>query len=514
MFALDKNTGNQLWKFPTVESVDGAFKTAPVMSDGTLVVGTDRSLYGIDPDTGKQKWYYPLPGQQDTIFGQLVSVGKSVAFGDGPDNLMAVNGADGKPTWKDPQHVYDQLKGNLAAFQNNLYFFTQTNNLCSMDVVSPERVKIIARFTSVSADATPVVNSDVLYANSGSYVVAVNAFSGTARWQKDTAEELVFGPAVSSEGVASVSRDGIVTIMDLFGNVKSIRDETKHTSLPMKIDLQAQPLAQPTAIGKFFVVPTMNGALNLIDPDSGQIVWQYAIHPMSAASAKKAPPLSPNERPDAYFYTVGAAGPVVASGDTMLVLAQDGSLLAFDKQTGVDMTGPKVKMRWPAEGAELNGKGLQLVFNIADEASGVNAKSIKITVDDKDMTYEYTADGNATVVFSDLNDNKTLDNGRHNIVVSAKDWMGNITTQHYTILIDNSLPLLNQPKLQQPTRAGKFGGGIGGGSAGGGDTGGGDNGGGGDSGGGDNGGGGGDTGGGGGAGDGGGGGDTGGGGGG
>src|SRR5437588_3741861 len=136
IYALDRETGNQKWKFPTVENVDGYFQGSPVMCDGVVVTETGHTVYGIDPATGLQKWYFKLPDAQTSIVGQPVATTKSVVFKLGEENLMAVNGADGKATWPNPQHVYDRLKGNLGSFTDSVFFFTQANDLDRMNVLS------------------------------------------------------------------------------------------------------------------------------------------------------------------------------------------------------------------------------------------------------------------------------------------------------------------------------------------------------------------------------------------
>src|SRR4051812_21729743 len=58
-FALDKATGNQKWRFPLVDPIQGFFIGAPVLINGTLVISADnRKVYGLDPATGQERWTY------------------------------------------------------------------------------------------------------------------------------------------------------------------------------------------------------------------------------------------------------------------------------------------------------------------------------------------------------------------------------------------------------------------------------------------------------------------------
>jgi len=161
-------------------------------------------------------------------------------------------------------------------------------------------------------------------------------------------------------------------------------------------------------------------------------------------------------------FVIPAAGSAVVSGDTLLILAEDGSLLAFDKKSGVDLVGPQVKMLYPAEGAQLNAQNLTLVFRISDEASGFQDKTLKITVGGNPVDAELLPDGTAAVYFTELGKNKPLGDGRAEIVVSISDWMGNKTDQHFTILIDNTLPVSAAPANVTPPGRGGGGAGVGG----------------------------------------------------
>ena len=409
-----------------------------------MVSATDTTLYGVDPATGVQKWYYKLQDPQQEISSQPVSVGKQVVFPVNAEYLVAINGADGKETWPAQQHIFELLKGNLGANGDLLFYFTQHNALCAMNVGSPTKVKTYASFSTLSENATPVVVSDILYVNSSSYVAALNAFNGSTRWQTDTQEDLVYGPAITSDSVAVVSRDGILTIMDLRGKIRDMKDPSGKGLIPMKIDLQSGAAARPTAAGSLFMVPTLNGALNLVDPKTGRIVWRYIVHPMSAEEA-----IVNNSRnqqgggkggggggglgggggargvggaggttggtgggstgggangqpgntliPDPADFDVPVAGATVVSGNTLLVLAADGSLLAFDKDSGVDVTGPEVKMLFPSAGSEVSGQDLSVVFRISDDNSGVNEKTITVTYNGKPLDNSFTADGKDTV---------------------------------------------------------------------------------------------------------------------
>ncbi len=122
VFALDKDTGNEKWKFPTVQDVQGYFRKTPVMAGGLLVVATDNFLYGLDPDTGVQKWYYKLVDPTQMISGQPVSTGKFVVCALNAEYLIALNGEDGKEIWPAQEHISDHMRGDMTTYGDTLFF--------------------------------------------------------------------------------------------------------------------------------------------------------------------------------------------------------------------------------------------------------------------------------------------------------------------------------------------------------------------------------------------------------
>jgi hypothetical protein len=186
--------------------------------------------------------------------------------------------------------------------------------------------------------------------------------------------------------------------------------------------------------------------------------------------------------------SIPASGAAVLAGQTLLIPARDGSILAFDKDLGVDLTPPTAKQLWPTPGDVVSGQPpLELIFRVQDEAAGINESTIKVEIDGEQVGASYSRDGYLRVAFSTIPDtskapllavqgdgttarrNNTLQDGRHAVVVTATDWMGNVSKTTYSIVIDNALKPLPLPGADQTGQAGGPGGrgGPGGGGRGG-----------------------------------------------
>ncbi len=486
VFCIDRETGNLRFRFPAVDPIPGVFRSSPVRAaNGTSVVaGDNKIVYGFDGETGELKWSYNLPGG---LYGQPVAVNKYVIVGQSNNKLVAIDAENGQPGWTNPFNVLDGLNGTLGVYRDSVLFFTNRNEIVSLNVIN-QRFDWRRALTQIPPNAQPTVYGEDIFLVSGPYLIQLAASTGVPRWQQATGMIMNTAPAASASGVMVVSQDGKVMVYDPV-NRQSI------TKKP--IDLGTLAVARPTAVGTNFVVPTTIGGLALVDPKAGQVTWNYLIRPLGDPNQQNnagaggpggglggglgGPGGGPggfgggpggfgggagagggqnNQQPNRVV-TIQPAAPAVLAGTTLLVPAKDGSILAFDRTTGVDLTVPKVEMLFPNPGDQVAGvPPLLLLFRIEDIASGIKNDTLKVEIGGQAMDYQLDRDGRIVVRFSQTGKNKPLSDGRKEIVVTVSDWLGNVAKQTYALTIDNTLPPIRLPGTQDPNNPG--GGGIGG----------------------------------------------------
>lgn len=490
VFCIDKDTGNLRFRFPAVDPIPGVFRSSPVAVGNTVVVvGDNKIAYGFSPENGELKWSFNLPG---SAFGQPTSTGKVAVIAQSDNKLVGINEA-GEAAWPNAFNVMEGISGNLAAYKDSVIFFNTRNELVSLSTTNL-RYDWRRQLAQVAPNATPTIFGEDVFVNSGPYLIQVNAGSGIPRWQVTTGMQLVFSPTVSAEGVAVVSQDGKVMVYDPISR-------SPITKQPISLGTLA--VAPMTASGSNFIVPTTVGGIALVDSKKGSVTWSYLIRPIgdpdsSSSSTNGGRPGGPgfggggqglgggggiggqglgggggiggqgrsNSQNEEKVITIQPAAAAVVSGQTLLVPAKDGSILAFDPQTGVDLTAPKVDMLFPNPGDQVSGQPpLLLVFRLEDIASGVKEDSLKITVGGTVLEHTLQRDGMVVVRFSQTGKNKPLSDGRKEIVVTVSDWLGNTINKSYALAIDNTLPPIKIPGAEEPNRPG---GGLGGGRPGGG----------------------------------------------
>ncbi|MBI1756352.1 MAG: PQQ-binding-like beta-propeller repeat protein [Fimbriimonas ginsengisoli] len=469
IYALDRSTGNTLWRFPAGVAGTALFKEAPVLvGDTLLALGSNRTVYALNSATGKQRWQRLLIANALT---NVVVAGNLAVVGLTDNTFIALSLATGEDAWQDPFKIpapadatiygstasnaktYERIVGDIASYGTTILAFNAESELLGISATSA-KVLWRQRFTFVSPDVVPVVFGDTVYVATGTFLAAVNTLTGTAKWQQDLGESIAFKPGVSSSGVAVVSRQGKLAAFDLAGR----------PLLREPIATGTYPVAEPTVIGTDVLLPATSGHLLLLDTRTSSTRWVFTIKPVTGKIA-----VASAGGTTTFSNVVSASGPAIVASGTLLVMVKDGSLLAFDKQTGVDLTPPEVKMVWPNPGDQISGRlPMTFYFEIEDEASGIDPKTLKFTVDGKTVESERNKDGRYLVKLHITQENRPLREGKHTITVQAVDWSGNRAEETFILMVDNTLQPLGQPVLgPQPGDTGGGGGGGRGGRGGG-----------------------------------------------
>lgn len=469
VYAVDQESGNGKWRFPSGAPIEsGNFKTGVLATSTMIVAAVDNKIvYGIDKETGAQKWQYISP---EKVIGTPVSVGNFVALQLGDSSIMVLNAADGSAAWERPVKFLDGIVGQIAGFREMVIFGTQGDKIYAWDVVTKKQawVQRLGRF---NAEFKPVVYNDNIYCVNSDFLSVISGANGTRRWERNLRGTGKYFASVNQFGSAAVTGDGLVTVFDPSG-----REVFKKA-----VDLGSSSSAAPVLTSSVVAIPTANGAVNLLDSKTGAVKWDFVVRPLVAtlpagaeaggSSGKGGGPGgfgSPGggggaqTTDEAPKYVTAAAAPVI-SGDALLLLARDGSMLSFDAVNGVDLTPPSVKMVFPNPGDAVNGQPpLQLFFKIADEASGLNTKTLKVTINGQEYESRLTNDGYVIVKFSG-GKNQPLMDGRKEIKVSVSDWLGNAANQSFFLTIDNALSPIKLPgsDTNDPAQGGGKGGGKG-----------------------------------------------------
>lgn len=453
LYALDLQTGNQLWRFPREIANAGVFRSMPILMGSTLIaISENHYAYAVDEATGVIKWSHFFT---KSPLGQPIPIGdKLVAFELSDNSFDALDLETGASAIAEPIKVEGQIQGSPVGYRDSVLYFNSASQLVSLNLLT-QKVAWMIPFVFADASVKPIVSGDTVYIASGNYLAAVNAASGRGKWQIDVQQPIAFPPAVSARSIVVFTRDGKMMTIDLLRGRPLFREPIETGIVPIA---QASPMGEreitettkmfsamsfedeetkkpqkaPTAgTGDIFAVPGGNGSVNLINVRSGDILWSFVMKPSVP------PEIVAGRR--SVDYTL-AAGPAVLAGKSMLVVTKDGSLLSFDADNGIDLTPPTAKLLQPSPGETLSGQPpLTLVFSVEDEASGLNENSVQILLDDKPVAFSKSRENYFLVRVSSTGKVKPIADGRHKFTVIAEDWLGNSGKTDFYLNIDNTL---------------------------------------------------------------------------
>jgi outer membrane protein assembly factor BamB len=248
LYALDRNTGQELWNFPP-DALNGDFAdTTPAVVNGIVYFGVNRGgpvVYAVNAATGVRIWSHSGPISQIISSPTVIDGRVHVAFTDG--TIRALNAATGQVIWSithpggaysspavDGGRLYIAIhnQGLLALDANTgseLWLAPMPGPQWSSPAVDNGRVFVGSRddhklyafdavtgqtlWTATTSDwvhSSPAVANGVVYiGNEAGDLYAFNAATGGLVWRKGISHAGIFnGPTVANGVVYVAAEDG------------------------------------------------------------------------------------------------------------------------------------------------------------------------------------------------------------------------------------------------------------------------------------------------------------------
>lgn len=195
VYAVNLQTGAQVWRFPDKASAN-PFDVAPVLtSDGQLIVGGyDKKLYSLNPQTGQQTGSsWPFTGARDRWIGAVLAADKMIYAPNADYNLYALN-LQGQLQWT---FAADQsIWGTPVSDGTNVYFGTLGRKVYAVNAQSGKQAWM--QKVDGAVIGSPVLGTDkTLYIGSyGGTIYALNTANGGTRWTEKASSWIWSGPAL------------------------------------------------------------------------------------------------------------------------------------------------------------------------------------------------------------------------------------------------------------------------------------------------------------------------------
>ena len=272
VYALDASTGESLWSFET-----GGAALPSTVVDGVLYAGSEDSrIYALDTSNGELMRSYEV--------GEGMPALPTVVGG-----VMYTGSEDGKV------YAMDASSGGLLwSYEADDYAFDYAILFNVMDevVIAGGRREFFGLNTSTGelrwlyeiegflfSQAFPTLEGGVLYMSSGSYVEALDAWTGASLWKYETdapSRNMIPTPDVVGGVVYAVLGDGYLHALDA-----TARTLLWRSGVPGPSDTVL--LGPPKVVEGVAYVDSADQHLNAFAASTGELLWRSAA-PLSTDS--------------------------------------------------------------------------------------------------------------------------------------------------------------------------------------------------------------------------------------
>ncbi|MCX8053481.1 MAG: PQQ-binding-like beta-propeller repeat protein [Armatimonadetes bacterium] len=430
VYAVELATGALKWKYPSGDmGLGGSVKGAPAYHKGSLFFGaTDENLYCLDAKTGSFKWAYRVRG---AIRCPPVVVDNMVYVGADDESLYAIEADTGERRWvfttRDDIAIGVAIGTGMAVISSmdgNMYGLTSSTG----------KLRWMFRLPVAPTSSSPLITEGMTVMAAGNSMYGLSVRSGQQKWHVSLKAEAAATPAAQGFDVFVPCRD-----KKIYAYMTGGRQPVPKWTQPA--DLGAIPMSSPVVAGDTVWVTGSRGVVAAFSTVDGSLKWRYVIAP------------SPVTTPGALFCDA-ASSPTIAEG-ALLVLTDDGVLHCFTSHAP-DNTPPALFAGSPANGSFMSGAPpIKISGVLYDIGSGVDFSTATIMLDGQPV--EAKVDIPSSTVYYETETGgggkqaTVLADGLHNIVVSAKDYAGNLMTKQWYIVTDSSLP---PPRRSAPPEEG------------------------------------------------------------
>ncbi|ERJ57893.1 outer membrane protein assembly factor BamB family protein [Sphingobacterium paucimobilis] len=272
VYALDLKTGSRNWSFKT----GGKVYSTPEVHKGIVVVGSsDHSIYGIDAKTGRQRWRIETG---KAVLGTASLYGGNAYIGGSDGAFRCVRVSDGKLLW-----IFDQVKGYVSTkptiADGKVIFGSWQNGFYALDLKTGKKVwewesGASNRMFSAAACYPVVANNRVFIVAPDRFMTALDLKTGKQLWREKK------GNLKVRESMGLSSDEKLVYVKTMDGELLGVSVSKDSMSVDWKSKLHLPYELVPTAIysNKTAVfVPSHSGLLSAIEPNAGDVLWQYKI---------------------------------------------------------------------------------------------------------------------------------------------------------------------------------------------------------------------------------------------
>ena len=208
-YALDKNTGSEVWSYKGTSSVKG---TPSVVNDNVVFAQGDGTITCLKISDGSLMWQSLAHANEDMPLEDGTTAGGGMIFVSKSDGkLYALDAKNGHVLWT--YQASEQGLRETPGYGDGLVFLGEYGGI--MSIITPSNGKRVSGGGAGGAINTPVVkNGKVYYSSWDGSVQAVQIKDVIPLWDVKVGDPVTSSPAVNEGIVAVGTVRGIVAAID------------------------------------------------------------------------------------------------------------------------------------------------------------------------------------------------------------------------------------------------------------------------------------------------------------
>ena len=262
VYAVNLQTGAQVWRFPASSSAANPFDATPVLtSDGQLIVGGfDKKLYSLNVQTGLSNWQFT--DAHDRYYGGVLVANDMIYAPNADYNLYALS-LKGQLQWTFPAD--QSIWGAPVSDGANVYFGTLGRKVYAVDAKTGKQVWM--QFLDGAVLGSPVIGSgkELFLGTYGGTLYALNTADGKTLWSKPASSWVWAGPVSDGTNLYVGDANGKLVAYPASGGNKL-----------WEKDLNGAIVGSPCLCDGKIVVGTEAGTVYFIDP-TGKILQTISL---------------------------------------------------------------------------------------------------------------------------------------------------------------------------------------------------------------------------------------------
>ena len=265
VYALNADTGVQLWRYPT-RMIQW---TAPAVANGLIYFSSDDSFYALNASTGVLRW------KLEQGFATTPAVANGVVYLGAGCNVYALEGTTGAILWTYKTQCIFGMDDGPAVANGVVYVSGTDSSLYTLDAATGAP---LWKFTDANSNGfrSPVIANGIVYALSGYCdLYALDANTGAFLWKYPTG----YGQNDSSPAVAN----GVVYIGATNGNLYAL---DAGTGVLLWTYTAGGGIGSSPAVANGVVyVTSQDTNVYALDADTGALLWKWPLFEGSFASS-------------------------------------------------------------------------------------------------------------------------------------------------------------------------------------------------------------------------------------